>query len=128
MTKFDLIIQNGIFLTMDPENRVIENGCLCVSGDTIAYLGDQIPKGHDASKTIDAKGGLILPGLINGHTHAAMSLFKGLADDLPLMKWLNRYIFPVEQNMDEDFIHRHTACLRRDDPLGHHHLLRHVPV
>ena len=112
MTTFDLVIQNGTILTMDPENRVIENGSLCVSGDTISQLGDQTPESHDALKTIDAKGGLILPGLINGHTHAAMSLFKGLADDLPLMEWLNRYIFPVEKNMDADFIHTGTqlAC------------------
>ena len=112
MTTFDLIIQNGTILTMDPENRVIENGSLCVLGDTISHLGDQPPESHDALKTIDAKGGLILPGLINGHTHAAMSLFKGLADDLPLMEWLDRYIFPVEKNMDADFIHTGTqlAC------------------
>ena len=112
MTIFDLVIQNGTILTMDPENRVIENGCLGVSGDTISHLGTHPPEGYDALKTIDAKGGLILPGLINGHTHAAMSLFKGLADDLPLMEWLNRYIFPVEKNMDADFIHTGTllAC------------------
>ena len=105
MTSVDLIIKNGTLLTMNPENRVIENGCLCVSGGTISHVGDEIPKNHDALKAIDAKGGLILPGLINGHTHGAMSLFKGLADDLPLMEWLNRYIFPVEKNMDADFIH-----------------------
>ena len=112
MPQFDLVIENGTLLTMDPENRVIENGVLCVSEDTIAYLGEERPQDLDATKTIDAEGGLILPGLINGHTHAAMSLFKGLADDLPLMKWLNRYIFPVEKNMDGDFIHTGTllAC------------------
>ncbi len=112
MNSFDLIIQNGTLLTFDPENRVIENGFLCVSGDTISHLGDQIPDAYESLKTIDAKGGLILPGLINGHTHAPMSLFKGLADDLPLMEWLNRYIFPVEKNMDADFIYTGTqlAC------------------
>ena len=112
MKSFDLVIQNGTILTFDPENRVIENGFLCVSGDAISHLGDQIPEGYESKKTIDAKGGLILPGLINGHTHAPMSLFKGLADDLPLMEWLNRYIFPVEKNMDADFIHTGTqlAC------------------
>ena len=112
MTAFDLVIQNGTLLTMDPENRVIENGCVCISHDTIARVGDYIPEDHKASKTIDAGGGLIIPGLINGHTHAPMSLFKGLADDLPLMEWLNRYIFPVEKNMDPDFIYTGTllAC------------------
>lgn len=112
MTTFDLVIQNGTLLTMDPENRVIENGFLCISEDTIAYVGNHIPKDHKVSKTINAQGGLIIPGLINGHTHAPMSLFKGLADDLPLMEWLNRYIFPVERNMDADFIYTGTllAC------------------
>ncbi len=112
MTSFDMIIQNGTILTMDAENTVIENGTVCVSGSTISYLGDQIPDTYASIKTIDAKGGLILPGLINGHTHAAMSLFKGLADDLPLMEWLNHYIFPVEKNMDADFIYTGTqlAC------------------
>ena len=112
MTTFDLVIENGTLLTMDPENRVIENGFLCISGDTIAHVGNHVPEDHKASKTINAQGGLILPGLINGHTHAPMSLFKGLADDLPLMEWLNRYIFPVEKNMDADFIYTGTllAC------------------
>jgi 5-methylthioadenosine/S-adenosylhomocysteine deaminase len=61
---------------------------------------------------LDAKGGLILPGLINGHTHAAMTLFRGLADDLPLMEWLNNYIFPAESRMDADFVYSGTllAC------------------
>ncbi len=112
MSQFDLIIENGTLLTMDPENRVIEMGVLGISGDTISYLGEKPSQNFEAPKTIDANGGLILPGLINGHTHAAMSLFKGLADDLPLMKWLNRYIFPVEKNMDADFIYTGTllAC------------------
>ena len=99
---------------MDPENRVIENGVLCMYRKIpFPIWGRNVLKNLDSLKTIiDAKGGLILPGLINGHTHAAMSLFKGLADDLPLMKWLNRYIFPVEKNMDADFIYTGTllAC------------------
>ncbi len=104
MTTFDLIIENGTVLTLDPDNRVIENGVLGISGDTLSHVGEPITGPHHALKRIDAGGGLILPGLINGHTHAPMSLFKGLADDLPLMEWLDRYIFPVERNMDEDFI------------------------
>jgi len=58
----------------------------------------------DAKKVVDAKGGLVLPGLVNGHTHAAMTLFRGLADDLPLMEWLTKYIFPVEKKMDTAFV------------------------
>jgi 5-methylthioadenosine/S-adenosylhomocysteine deaminase len=61
-----------------------------------------------ATKIIDAKGGLVLPGLVNGHTHAAMTLFRGLADDLPLMQWLENYIFPAERNMDAEFVYTGT--------------------
>ncbi|MBW2156888.1 MAG: amidohydrolase, partial [Deltaproteobacteria bacterium] len=61
-----------------------------------------------ADKIIDAKGGLVLPGLVNGHTHAAMTLFRGLADDLPLMQWLENYIFPAERNMDAEFVYTGT--------------------
>ncbi len=97
---------------MNDDNLVIENGCLCVRGDSISHVGGSYEKSFQATKVIDAKGGLILPGLINGHTHAAMSLFRGLADDLPLMDWLNNYIFPVESKMDEDFVYAGTmlAC------------------
>ena len=102
--QFDIIIKNGTILTMDSENSVFEKGSLLINGDTIAHVGD-LEESAQAPKVIDAHGGLILPGLINGHTHAAMSLFRGLADDLPLMEWLNRYIFPAEARMDADFVH-----------------------
>ncbi len=97
---------------MADDNPVIENGCLCVRGDTISHVGGAYGKSFQAIKVIDANGGLILPGLINGHTHAAMSLFRGLADDLPLMDWLNNFIFPVESKMDGDFVYSGTmlAC------------------
>ena len=82
MEQFDIIITNGTILTMDGENRVVENGTICIKGDTIARI---IPPEEmdargvlQAKKTIDAQGGLVLPGLVNGHTHAAMSLFRGL--------------------------------------------------
>jgi 5-methylthioadenosine/S-adenosylhomocysteine deaminase len=112
MEEFDIAIVNGTILTMDQGNDIYENGVLGVSGDTISFVGtDGSPSLH-ARKVIDAQGGIILPGLINGHTHAAMSLFRGLADDLPLMDWLNQYIFPVESRMDGDFVSAGTllAC------------------
>jgi len=100
----DIIIEKGTILTMDERNTAIENGFLCIEGDTISHIGFDRRDRFQAQKIIDAKGGLILPGLINSHTHAAMSLFRGLADDLPLMEWLNNYIFPVESRMDADFV------------------------
>jgi 5-methylthioadenosine/S-adenosylhomocysteine deaminase len=97
---------------MDRQNAVIKDGVLGINGDAISYIGSGDGKEFRAKRTIDAKGGLILPGLINGHTHAAMTLFRGLADDLPLMEWLNHYIFPAESRMDADFVYSGTllAC------------------
>ncbi len=105
MEPFDILIKNGTILSMDSENRLFENGILGITGDTISLVADHKADVHHGKVVIDAGGGIILPGLINGHTHAAMTLFRGLADDLPLMEWLNHYIFPVERRMDGDFVH-----------------------
>ncbi|MFO7600376.1 MAG: amidohydrolase [Candidatus Desulfacyla sp.] len=112
MGPYDIIIKNGTLLTMDGNNSVVEDAQVCVTGDTIARVGPCGDEACEAKTTIDVKGGLILPGLINGHTHAAMSLFRGLADDLPLMEWLNRYIFPAEKRIDARFVYTGTllAC------------------
>lgn len=112
MKEVDVLIKNGTILTMDPQQTLVEKGFLCVRGDTISAVAKGDPDELRAGRTIDAKGGLILPGLINGHTHAAMTLFRGLADDLPLMDWLNHYIFPVESRMDREFVRTGTllAC------------------
>jgi len=113
MEDIDLIIKNGTLLTMDSSDTVISEGYVTVRGDAISgvFAGDPPPALH-WKHAIDARGGLILPGLVNGHTHAAMSLFRGLADDLPLMDWLNNYIFPVESRMDAEFVYHGTllAC------------------
>jgi len=104
-TTVDLYVKNATVMTMDANCTVIEDGYVCVRGDTIVDIGQGSPSSHfEAVKTIDARGGLLLPGLINAHTHIPMTLFRGLADDLPLMEWLTRYIFPVEKKMDEDFV------------------------
>jgi 5-methylthioadenosine/S-adenosylhomocysteine deaminase len=112
MIKADILIHNGMILTMDENYTVIPDGLLCITGDKISYIGEKDKEAVQAGKKIDAQRGLILPGLINSHTHAAMTLFRGLADDLPLMEWLNGYIFPVEKSMDEDFVRTGTmlAC------------------
>jgi 5-methylthioadenosine/S-adenosylhomocysteine deaminase len=112
MNPADILIHNGTILTMNDGNEMIPNGMLSISGDTIRYVGEGEGGSTGAHKVLDAEGGLILPGLINSHTHAAMALFRGLADDLPLMDWLNKYIFPVESKMDADFVRVGTllAC------------------
>lgn len=112
MQILDIIVKNGTILTMDHKGTVLEKGLVCIEGDTISHVCSDEEKTFEADKVIDAQGGLILPGLVNSHTHAAMSLFRGLADDLPLMKWLNNYIFPAERRMDADFVFSGTllAC------------------
>ncbi|MGD2150094.1 MAG: amidohydrolase family protein, partial [Desulfobacterales bacterium] len=108
MQQVDIIIKNGTILTLDSNNSILENGFLCIRGDSIFKIEPGNPTSIKAQKNIDAQGGLILPGLVNGHTHAAMSLFRGLADDLPLMEWLNNYIFPAESKMDAEFVYTGT--------------------
>lgn len=98
---------------MDAALTTIEDGSIGIQSGRITHLGSSEPEaGAPAAKTIDARGGIVMPGLVNAHTHAAMTLFRGLADDLPLMDWLNHYIFPVEAKMDAEFVHIGTmlAC------------------
>lgn len=105
--KADLLVTGGTIVTMDAQRRVIEDGTVAVRGEGIVAVGTraEIEARYDAAKTIDARGALVLPGLINGHAHAAMSLFRGLADDLSLSDWLQKYIFPAEaRNVTEDFV------------------------
>ncbi len=110
--NLDWVIENGTIITMDGRLRIIEDGVLGVRGSEITYVGPNGQSALEARHRLDARGGLILPGLVNAHTHAAMTLFRGIADDLPLMQWLDNYIFPVEQRMDRHFIQAGTrlAC------------------
>ena len=103
----DLVVTNGTVVTMDAQRHVIENGAVAVRGDSIVAVGPSadIAAQYDAAKIVDARGALVMPGLINGHAHAAMSLFRGMADDLALDDWLKKYIFPAEaRNVTEDFV------------------------
>ena len=99
----DTLITNGIVLSMDADSRIIDNGSVAVKGTSIAWLGrtDEIDRAC-ATVVIDAQGGIIMPGLINTHTHVPMTLFRGLADDLPLDIWLNQHIFPAEATFIND--------------------------
>ena len=111
MSDKDLVVCNGTVMTMDPAATVWDRGHVVVRDGCIAAVAEGDPP-DGCGERLDAEGGLILPGLVNTHTHAAMTLFRGLADDLPLMEWLNHYIFPVEGRMDGDFVHLGTrlAC------------------
>ena len=97
MEKVDCLIRNGTLLTMDAADTSIDSGCVAVKNGRIVELGSDEPlQSRPAKETLDARGGIIMPGLINAHTHLPMSLFRGLADDLPLEQWLNEHIFPAE--------------------------------
>ncbi len=106
----DLILSGQYLITMDDEQTVIENGALAIADNRITALGnaDEIKQGYVAKKIIDEPQGLIMPGLINTHTHAAMACFRGLADDLPLMQWLQEYIFPVESTLTSEMVYHST--------------------
>ena len=110
----DLIISNGMLLTMESGSAPVQNGGIAISEGRIAALGttEEIEKTFDAPKTIDARGGVIMPGLVNSHTHAAMTRYRGMADDLPLMEWLNHFIFPAEAKSNGDQVYWSTllAC------------------
>jgi 5-methylthioadenosine/S-adenosylhomocysteine deaminase len=94
----DLIIANGIVVTMDADRRVITPGSVAISGTSIVAVGaaDRLAAEFRSADTIDATDRVVMPGLINTHTHAPMVLYRGLADDLALMDWLQQYLFPAE--------------------------------
>jgi len=105
--KADLIVTGGTVVTMDGMRRLYEDGVVVVKGDTIVAVGptSELESKYQARQTVDAKGKLVLPGFINGHTHVPMVLFRGLHDDVTLNDWLHKYIFPAEaKNVNEEFV------------------------
>jgi 5-methylthioadenosine/S-adenosylhomocysteine deaminase len=95
---YDLVIHNGTILTENATNEIIANGLICIQETRLVQVEARQPDAAlpAATDTIDADGGIIMPGLINTHTHLPMTLLRGLADDLPLDVWLNEHIFPAE--------------------------------
>jgi len=104
MNSSDICISNASVLTMCSEPEYLDSAYIHIKDGEIIYIGNK-PPNYIAKKTIDATNCLVIPGFVNSHTHVSMSLFRGLADDLPLMTWLNDYIFPVERNMDSEFVY-----------------------
>jgi 5-methylthioadenosine/S-adenosylhomocysteine deaminase len=103
----DLLVIGGTVVSMDRERRVIEDGGIAVANGRIIAVGTRadIESKYRGRQRIHAANKIIIPGLINGHTHIPMVLFRGLADDLDLQDWLTKYIFPAEaKNVSEDFV------------------------
>src|SRR3989440_11963410 len=96
--QVSLVITNGIVVTVDGGNRVIIPGAVAIDGTDIVAVdsADDIRRQFRGRETIDASGQVVMPGLVNTHTHAPMVFFRGLADDLALQDWLTKYIFPAE--------------------------------
>ena len=96
----DLVIANGIVVTMDAGLTVIRDGSVVVDQGGIVAVGSSadLNERYCAARSIDATGKLVMPGLVNTHTHAAMTLFRGMADDLPLDTWLRQFIWPAESH------------------------------
>ena len=109
--KVDLAIANGTIVTMDNDKTIFEKGMVIINKGKIVEIGTNktLTGAYEAKEIIDAKGKLVMPGLINTHTHSAMTVFRGIADDMALQKWLTEYIFPAEANfVDEKMVRAGT--------------------
>ena len=104
----DVLFTNAIVLTMDSHFKIFEPGAVAVKGDAIVAVGDEalLKKSIQAKEIIDCGGKVLMPGLVNAHTHVSMNLLRGLADDLRLDVWLMGYIMPVERDfVSPDFVY-----------------------
>ena len=109
--QVSLLVANGIVVTVDGSNRILNPGSVAVDGGNIVAVdtSENIRRQFRARETIDAAGQVVMPGLVNTHTHAPMVLFRGLADDLALEQWLTKYIFPAEsKTVSPDFVRAGT--------------------
>lgn len=106
MQTCDTLLHAGVLLTQDDDRCVLENAALAIDGGRIVALGysQDVAAAWQAREILDLSGMLVMPGLVNAHTHAAMTFLRGLADDMPLMDWLQQKIFPVEQGLTPDLV------------------------
>ena len=115
MTQIDLLITPRWLLPVDNNQSIHEGYAIAILKDTVVEIGpvDRLKSRYTATQTVDLPEHALIPGLVNAHTHAAMTLFRGYADDLPLMEWLNEHIWPAESRwVDEKFVQTGTdlAC------------------
>ncbi len=115
MADVDLILKNAAIVTMDEGFRVITHGALAVEGDSLVAVGEEsdVLREFNSDETVDCGGNIVIPGLVNAHTHVPMTLLRGLADDRRLDVWLLGYMMPVEREfVSRDFCRLGTqlAC------------------
>ncbi|EMG38627.1 cytosine deaminase-like metal-dependent hydrolase [Desulfocurvibacter africanus PCS] len=103
----DLLLRADIIVTQDAQRRIVEGGAVAIDGGTIREVGPQaeLDARWQAEHNLDLGRKLVMPGLVNAHTHASMTVFRGVADDLPLMTWLTENIWPVEKALSKEIIH-----------------------
>lgn len=110
----DLLLRDGLVLTLDDGDSRYDPGAVAIRGNAIVAVGPaaDLAGRYRAAHELAVPGCVVMPGLINAHTHAAMTLFRGLADDLPLMQWLQEHIFPAERKLTADWVAHGTrlAC------------------
>ncbi len=112
MDYADIIFKNAVILTMDTSFHHYEPGALVILGSNILAVGpeSEILSGFSAAEIIDCGGKVLMPGLINAHTHVPMTLLRGLADDLRLDVWLMGYMMPVEREyVSPEFVQLGTS-------------------
>ena len=123
----DFLLTNALVLTMDEDFSQYASGAIAIQGDSIVAIGpaDAIAKKYTAKEIIDCGGKILMPGLVNAHTHVPMTLLRGLADDLRLDVWLMGYMMPVEREfVSPEFVRLgHFVGLRGIHPQRRHLLL-----
>jgi 5-methylthioadenosine/S-adenosylhomocysteine deaminase len=109
--QVSIVITNGIVVTVDGANRILTPGAVAIDGTDIVAVDtvDNVRRQFRGRQAIDAAGQVVMPGLVNTHTHAPMVLYRGLADDLALDQWLTKYIFPAEaKTVSPEFVRAGT--------------------
>ncbi|PIE56250.1 MAG: S-adenosylhomocysteine deaminase [Desulfobulbus propionicus] len=106
--QVNLVVRGALVVTMDADEQILAQGGVAIAGSEIVEVGDgtALSERYPAAEQLHEPHGLLMPGLINTHTHAAMTCFRGLADDLPLMEWLQTHIFPIEAQLTAEVVHQ----------------------
>ncbi|HBB92423.1 MAG: hypothetical protein A2X22_10435 [Bacteroidetes bacterium GWF2_49_14] len=111
LSEFDLILSGGQILTLNEQMAVIAEGAVCVDQGKIIFVGatSEVPPGWSFRKRVNLAGKIVMPTFFNSHNHAAMSIFRGLGNDLSLNDWLNHFIWPAERrNISPDTVYLGT--------------------
>lgn len=101
MTTLDLLIKNVEIVTLNDKDAIIKNGCIGIKDKKICFVSENMPDGINQKSVIDGRGKIAMPGLVNAHSHSAMTLMRNYADDIALEAWLFDNIFPIEAKLTD---------------------------